>query len=55
VVVEALTDPEVPPLPPHIEAEQAKNLAKALLGGDPAARDIIRQSVKGKAQELFGR
>jgi pyruvate dehydrogenase (quinone) len=55
VVVEAVTDPEVPPLPPHIELEQARNLVKALAGGDPAARDIIRQSVKGKVQELLDR
>jgi pyruvate dehydrogenase (quinone) len=55
VVLEAVTDPEVPPLPPHVEREQAKNLAKALLGRDPGARDIIRQSLKGKAQELFSR
>jgi pyruvate dehydrogenase (quinone) len=55
VVVEAVCDPEVPPLPPHIEREQAVNLAKALVGRDPAARDIIRHSLKGKAQELFNR
>jgi pyruvate dehydrogenase (quinone) len=55
VVVEAVTDPEVPPLPPHIEVEQARNLAKALAGGDPGARDIIRQSLKGKVRELLDR
>jgi pyruvate dehydrogenase (quinone) len=52
VVVEAVTDPEVPPLPPHIEREQARKLARALVGGDPAARDIIRQSLRGKLEEL---
>ena len=55
VVLEAITDPEVPPLPPHIGFEQAKNLAKALLSGDPGARGIVRQSLKGKAQDLFNR
>jgi pyruvate dehydrogenase (quinone) len=55
VVLEAITDPEVPPLPPHIERDQAKHLAKALLHGDPGAREIIRQSLKGKAQDLFSR
>jgi pyruvate dehydrogenase (quinone) len=55
VVLEAITDPEVPPLPPHIDSHQAKQLAKALLRRDPGARDIIRQSLKGKAQELFNR
>ena len=37
VVLEAVTDPEVPPLPPHIEFEQARNLAAAL-AGRPGAR-----------------
>jgi pyruvate dehydrogenase (quinone) len=55
VVYEAVTDPEVPPLPPHIEFEQAKNLAKALAGRDPAAGSIVRQALKGKLQELVRR
>ena len=37
VVLEAVTDPEVPPLPPHIEFDQARQLASALVKGDPAA------------------
>ena len=32
VLIEAITDPEVPPLPPHIRFEQAKELAHALPG-----------------------
>ena len=55
VVYEAVTDPEVPPLPPHIELEQAKKLASALARHDPAAGEIVRQALKGKAQELFNR
>jgi pyruvate dehydrogenase (quinone) len=55
VVYEAIVDPEVPPLPPHIEFEQAKNLARALAQGDPARGRIIRQSLKQKAQELLER
>src|SRR2546421_54861 len=42
VVYEAITDPEVPPLPPHITLEQAKALSSALAAGDVAghgARD----------------
>ncbi|HET9124550.1 MAG TPA: thiamine pyrophosphate-requiring protein, partial [Solirubrobacteraceae bacterium] len=35
VLIEAITDPEVPPLPPHITVEQAKNFMYSLLGGDP--------------------
>ncbi len=55
VVYEAVTDPEVPPLPPHIEFEQAKNLAKALAGRDPASGSIIRQAIKGKLAEFVNR
>jgi pyruvate dehydrogenase (quinone) len=53
VVYEAVTDPEVPPLPPHITLDQAKALSSALLGGDPAAGEIIRQAIKQKAQEFI--
>jgi pyruvate dehydrogenase (quinone) len=54
-LLEVVTDPEVPPLPPHIRFEQAKGLGKALLGRDPAAREIIRESVKGKLAEFTNR
>jgi pyruvate dehydrogenase (quinone) len=52
VVYEAITDPEVPPLPPHITIEQAKALSSALLSGDPHAGRIVRQSFKQKVQEF---
>jgi pyruvate dehydrogenase (quinone) len=52
VVYEAITDPEVPPLPPHITVEQAKALSSALLSGDPHAGRIVRQSFKQKVQEF---
>jgi pyruvate dehydrogenase (quinone) len=54
VVFEAITDPEVPPLPPHIRFEQAKKMAKSL-PGDPHTGRIIRQSVKGKLEEFVTR
>ena len=53
VVLEALTDPEVPPLPPHITIEQAKALSKALIGGDPNAGQIIRQSFAQMVREFL--
>src|SRR3954447_20094657 len=34
-VLEAMTDPDVPILPPHITLEQAKHFATSLLKGDP--------------------
>jgi pyruvate dehydrogenase (quinone) len=53
VVYEAVTDPEVPPLPPHITIEQAKALSSALLSGDPNSKEIVRQSMKQKIQEFL--
>ncbi len=53
VVLEAVTDPEVPPLPPHITIEQAKALSSALIGGDPNSREIIKQSFKQKVEEFL--
>jgi pyruvate dehydrogenase (quinone) len=46
VVIDAHTDPEVPPLPPHITVKQARNYVQSLIKGDPAARHTIRQSFK---------
>ena len=46
VVIEAHTDPEVPPLPPHVTFEQAKAYAQAILKGDSGGWDMIKQSVK---------
>ncbi len=54
VVYEAVTDPEVPPLPPHIKFEQAKKLAMAL-PGDPSTGRIVKESVKGKVEEFLHR
>jgi pyruvate dehydrogenase (quinone) len=54
VVLEAVTDPEVPPLPPHIRLEQAHKLATAL-PGDPARGRILRNALRGKLDELTHR
>ncbi|MGB8704002.1 MAG: thiamine pyrophosphate-requiring protein [Gillisia sp.] len=51
VVYEAVTDPEVPPLPPHIKVKQAKAFVSALLKGDPESIDMIKQSWKGMISE----
>jgi pyruvate dehydrogenase (quinone) len=50
VVIDAITDPSVPPLPPHITFEQATNFARAVLHGDSQRRGMITQSVK----QMFG-
>jgi pyruvate dehydrogenase (quinone) len=46
VILEAYTDPDVPPLPPHITFKQARAYTSAILHGDPDSAGIIRQSVK---------
>jgi pyruvate dehydrogenase (quinone) len=53
VVVEAHTDPEVPPLPPHITFDQAKAYAQAIVKGDPGGWDMIKQSVKNVAESYL--
>jgi pyruvate dehydrogenase (quinone) len=45
-IVEVYTDPDVPPLPPHITFKQAKAYASAILEGDPDSSDIIKASIK---------
>lgn len=45
-LVEMVTDPNVPPTPPHVTAKQAGNYARALLKGDPDAFAAIMQTAK---------
>jgi pyruvate dehydrogenase (quinone) len=54
-VVDVLTDPEVPPLPPHIRIEHAKGMLGALMHGDPESSRIVRQSLRDKVKELVTR
>jgi len=49
VVLEVKTDPEVPPLPPHITFKQAKNFMNTLQQGDPDASGMI----KGALHQVF--
>ena len=53
VVVDAITDPEVPPLPPHISLEQAGSFAKAVLKGDSGSLQMIKQTLKKKVREYL--
>jgi len=55
VVYEAITDPEYPPLPPHIKMTQAKHMAKAIAKGEPNAAQIMKESAKGKLHEFVNR
>ncbi len=46
VVVEAVTDPNVPLLPPHVSPGQAAKFFTALLKGDSEALNMVRQTYK---------
>jgi pyruvate dehydrogenase (quinone) len=49
VVLEVKTDPEVPPLPPHISLEEAKKFTETLIKGDPDEGRLL----KGAARQLL--
>ena len=53
VVIEAVTDPNVPPLPPHISFEQAKGFASSVLSGDAEALGFIKQTIKDAADSYL--
>jgi pyruvate dehydrogenase (quinone) len=46
VVLEIMTDPDVPPLPPHITLKQAKAFGMTLLKGDAHEAGILKQAVQ---------
>jgi pyruvate dehydrogenase (quinone) len=52
-VLEVVTDPNIPPLPPHITREQALHYTEALLKGDPDRGQMIFQTIKQKIAEYF--
>ncbi|WP_434702206.1 thiamine pyrophosphate-requiring protein [Pseudomonas sp. Z1-12] len=53
VLIEFRTDPDVPPLPPHIKLEQAKKFASTLLQGDPNERGIVVETAKQVLSSLL--
>jgi len=52
VLYEAITDPEVPPLPPHITLEQARHFMTAM-AGDPDRGAMVKQSFRQKIEEFL--
>ena len=43
---EAVTDPDVPPMPPHISLKQAKSFSWSVLPRDANALGFMRQTFK---------
>jgi pyruvate dehydrogenase (quinone) len=52
VVVEAIVDPNEPPLPPKITREQAMHFAEALARGEPNGLEIIKTALGTRIREL---
>ena len=54
-VLDFVTDPSVPPLPPHIKVEQAKHFMQSMLKGDPHRGAVIKQTAKDMVGTVKGR
>lgn len=55
VVIDVLTDKNVPPLPAHVTLADAKGVAASVLRGDPDAMEVIGNSARAVAAKLFAR
>jgi pyruvate dehydrogenase (quinone) len=52
-VLDVRTDPNVPPLPPHITLKQARAFAGAVVHGDPDRVGMVTQSIREKMAEVL--
>jgi pyruvate dehydrogenase (quinone)/pyruvate oxidase len=52
VVIEAVVDPFVPPMPPKVTVEQARHFAEALAKGTPNRKQIALTALSDKVREL---
>jgi pyruvate dehydrogenase (quinone) len=52
-VLEAVTDPNVPPLPPHISLEQAKAFLSSVYKGDADALGFVKQTIKDAVESYL--
>jgi pyruvate dehydrogenase (quinone) len=52
VVIQALVDQYMPPLPPKVNVEQALHFAESMLRGEPHKTEIITNSIKEKIREM---
>ncbi len=53
VVLDFVTDPSVPPIPPHATWDQIEATASALLKGDAEGAAVMKQGLKSKLQEFL--
>lgn len=54
VLLEMMTDANVPPLPPHLSLQQVGHYMKALLQGDPDARQVVLATMREAWDGLVG-
>ncbi len=52
-LVEFLTDPAVPPIPPHATWDQIEKAVESIVRGDADRLDVITQGVKSKVAEFL--
>jgi pyruvate dehydrogenase (quinone) len=52
-VLELKTDPEVPPLPPHITFKNARAFTSTAVKGDPNEGAMIKGSIKQVLSSVF--
>lgn len=52
-VLDVITDPDVPTVPPHISFDQMVKLSKTLLKGDPNEGGVIKQTFKDVMKGIF--
>jgi pyruvate dehydrogenase (quinone)/pyruvate oxidase len=51
-IVEAVVDPQEPPLPPQVDFEQATQFVKAVVKGEREGKKLMAKIVKNRAREM---
>lgn len=52
-LLEAYTDPNVPPLPPHITLKQARNFVSSMVGGEPELGSVLKDTAREVVSSLL--
>ncbi len=52
-IIEAIVDPNEPPMPPKVTAKQARHFAESIARGTPDRRKIVETVVANKVRELL--
>ena len=54
-VIQAVCDPNVPPIPPHVDPEHVRGLMKAMISGDPDTVDVAIEGAKERFQDFIAK